>query len=166
MPTSIYPAALSTSSYNWVQLSSVTPTAVSTISFTSLTAYKYYKIVSNKLSTTTGATIIMTLNNDSTTTYSYLYLLYDGTKMANGSATNSNGIFIGLAGTGNASGYSGVVTINSDLTKEITYTAYGQNSRFGGSANWFDASQINRIDLTANGDTFNASGTIKIFGSN
>jgi len=167
MGATVFPAPSVQTDRNWVQLSSVTTTAVATIIFTSLTAYKYYKILSNKLVSSNGTNVTMTLNNDSTSTYSYLHLFNNTSILTTGSATGTTGIIIGIAGQGSASnGYSGVVTINSDLTKEITYTAYGNNSRFGGSANWFDASQISRIDLTVTGDTFGTSGTIKVFGSN
>jgi len=163
MGVTVFPAV--SPDRNWVQLSSVTPTVVSTISFTSLTAYKYYKIVNNKLSTVTSASALyLRLNNDSASNYGSVYIAASGGLNSSQGQTQINVGSVSLSGGGGA--YSGVITINSDLTKEILFTAFGATPNVNGTANWFDASQINRIDLIVPGDTFSATGTIKVFGSN
>jgi hypothetical protein len=165
MGASQVPAASVSADRKWVQLSSVTPTAVSTISFTSLTAYKYYKIVSNKLSTVTSASALyLRLNNDSASNYGSVYIAASG---GLGSSQGQAQIVVGTVSLSAGGGdYSGVITINSDLTKEIQFTAFGATPIVGGTGNWFDASQINRIDLILAGSFFSTTGTIKVFGSN
>lgn len=145
---------------NWVEIATSTPTGVSTVSFTSLTAYNFYKITYVGTLVSTGS-FYMTLNN-STSNYIHTAVYDTGSRLTgvgsqtsfdfrNSASSSSNSIMITLDNT------SGLTT--------ATGTVYG-GGRFYNSfeGSWNTKEQINRIDLVA--DANYSTGTIKIYGSN
>lgn len=166
------PATSSTGERTWVQLSSTTPsTNPTSISFTSLAAYKYYKVIVENGQTLTSPVMTMTINNDTTgTNYSYVALLNNitfGTNVSSGNAV----IPLGTC----------VAATNLNLEVTISYAdnlnlieAWVQNGNTTSntfysslSGKWKGATQLNRIDiLLAGGGQFANLGTYKVLGSN
>lgn len=159
MGASIIPAP-SVAGRNWVEIASSTPTGVSTVSFTSLASYNYYRVTYyGDLST--NSWLYMRLNNSATNYASTIISGYGNWNSVTGTVSSFTfgGTNIGIAQS---------LMITLDNTSGLTtatgtvYSGVGMNS-FEGA--WFTKEQINRIDLTTITGNF-SSGTIKVYGSN
>jgi hypothetical protein len=147
---------------NWVELASSTPTGVTSVSFTSLSAYNYYRVTySGDLDNATD--LNMRLNNSSVNYISSF--IYDAGSRLTISSSESRFIL-----TTGASGQRNKIMVTLDNTSGLTTaTGYSCNSTTIGNSfegAWLTKEQINRIDLfTGTGPNF-TTGTIKIYGSN
>jgi hypothetical protein len=146
---------------NWVEIATSTPTGVSTVSFTSLASYNYYRVTYAGILTANGY-LNMQLNNSSVNYASSAITGYDTWNSVFGSSNDFK------FGNTNVAGNLQSLMITLDNTSGLT-TASGtaisgtyMNS-FEGA--WFTKEQINQIKLTASAGNF-SSGTIKIYGSN
>jgi hypothetical protein len=159
MGASIIPAP-SVAGRNWVEIASSTPTLVSTVSFTSLASYNYYRVTYYG-DTSVNAFLLMKLNNSSTN--------YVSTAISGFGSWNSVFGSISSFNFGNTSvGLNQSIMVTLDNTSGLT-TATG-TVYCGAVANsfegaWFTKEQINRIDLSTSAGGF-STGTIKIYGSN
>jgi hypothetical protein len=165
MPTSIYPSALSTSSDNWVQISSVTPTnGASTVSFTSISGYKKLMLRINNISTGYS----LTFNSDTGSNYSFSYLQYTSSTFSGRTTQNNTSISVFSSGS---SSNSAQLTINETNTTGIKnlsgfgeyvsgvsyYLPSVQGSYFGSAA-------ITTVTLTTGSGTYTATGTVTLYG--
>ena len=147
---------------SWVQLASVTPTAVSSISFSGLTAYKYYRVVAWNISITASSVIYMRLNNDSGNNYSCSYLIQGTSPVAIQSATT----FIILGPNDNNPHSLDAYISYADQYAKIDFDIISLvASGKSGYGIWSGNTQVNRIDLNT-GVTFQANGNITVYGSN
>jgi hypothetical protein len=146
---------------NWVELASSTPTGVSTVSFTSLAAYNYYRITySGDLDNASSLNI--KLNNSSTAYISSV--AYDAGSQVDILGSNTQFRF----GDGTSTSNSIMITLDNSagLTTATGVSSFGSKYSNSFEGAWLTKEQINRIDLfTGTGPNF-TTGTIKIYGSN
>ena len=161
---------------SWVQLATSSPTSGATVSFTSLSSYKQYRVVMSNVDVAAGnPTLNMTLNNTASN-YSYAFSFYDGTKMNNagGYALSSINIQPGSNALTPRYGFAAEILIdfaNQATPKSIRYAlgasaGYTSQSYANTWAIWNDTSTVNRIDFTLSSSSFVASSTFTVFGSN
>lgn len=147
---------------NWVEIGTTSSPSGSTISFTSLASYQYYRIrLDVELSTSAHLTI--TLNNS---TSGYISSFINGLGAWNSVYSNLSTSFR-MFGSDYTSAQKMDMTIDntSTLTTAKAVSMSGLPA-FGWEGAWLGSNaQINRIDLSTSTGTF-SSGTIKIFGSN
>lgn len=145
---------------NWVEIATSTPTGVSTVSFTSLASYNYYRVTYNGDLVSNGY-LSMRLNNSAT---NYASTIINGT----GSWNSVYGITSSFAFGSTGVGLQQSLMVTLDNTSGLTtasgtvFSGVGINS-FEGA--WFTKAQIDRIDLISSTPNF-STGTIKIYGSN
>jgi hypothetical protein len=160
---------------SWVQLATSSPTSGSAVSFTSLSAYKQYRIIIGNLNVAAGSPALsMTLNNTASN-YSTAAGSYNsgGSFYANYGLNNTSSISIN-SGTFNQSyyGFTSEILIdfsNQSTPKSIRYSmassVIATNSYVDAWAIWDNTATVNRIDFSLTSSTF-TSGTITVFGSN
>lgn len=146
----------------WVELASSSPTSGSTVTFSSLTQYKNYKISYFNVDTS-SASVIFTLrfNNDSGSNYAFVNNANQGGVSGSGVQT-----FIEL-NRSSQNDNTGEIFIQdaNELIKDITFWHSSSTAVNEGYAYWNSQSVIDRIDLILTNATF-SSGTIKVYGRN
>lgn len=150
----------------WAELATSSPTSGSSVTFSSLTEYSNYKVSYFNANSSAGATLTLTLNNDTTSSYSWIAHKDSGTVSSDGLDTS---IRLGDLGSGgSATAGSGVITIldANQLIKNISYFHSGNEDANNGQGYWNDQSVINRIDFTLSGGATFTGGTIKVYGRN
>lgn len=141
----------------WTEVATSSPTSGSSVTLSSLPAASKLRIVGFNLTGSiggSGANLGLTINNDTTTSYTYAY---DTT----GDTTNSE-ISLGVSATR----FSFVLTFdpaNQAIYKNgIGFSANTSDTRNNFNALWANTAIIDRFDLTLSAGTF-TSGTIKVF---
>ena len=150
--------------------------ATSSVTFNSISgSYTDLILIVSSGSTTTGGTCNLTLNNDTTTTYSYTYLEgQDGTTpnaiSGRGTSTSSipiSGINVGPGSIPNTyiaqiMNYANTTTYKTVLSRSNIIRAYSAVTATVGL--WRSTSAVTRIDLTHSSSTFPASSTFTLYG--
>jgi hypothetical protein len=147
---------------NWVQISSVTPTAgVSTVSFTSISGYKKLMLRVNGIS----SSALLTFNSDTSANYAYSNLQSSTTfsgavagadtsvALSGGSATSAV-ITIDEANTSGLKNFNGFSTgfTGATVAKPILQGAY------------YGTAAITTVTLTTVSGTYTATGTVTLYG--
>jgi hypothetical protein len=176
MGASTIPATNGAPITSWVQLATSSPTSGATVSFTSLSSYKQYRVVMSNVGVNTGnPTLSMTLNNTASN-YSYALPFYNqaSSLYQNVGINNSSSININAGTTFNTSyyGFTSEIVIdfsNQSTPKSIRYSmassTIATNSYVDAWAIWNNTATVDRIDFSLSSNSF-ASGTITVFGSN
>lgn len=169
MGVSQIPASTATGGRNWVQLGTSTPTTGSTVSFTSLATYNFYRVVTERVVTSGNESFLIRLNNDTSSKYAttqfYSGTLSSGVPALSGSPTTALNC-----------GYFSVQPIFSNIVIDNTSTLTTATGFCTSTGNvytnldgmWSGNAQINRIDVLIGAATFSGSntGTITVYGSN
>ena len=138
----------------WTEVATSSPTSGSSVTLSSLPAASKLRIVGFNLTASSSAGLGLTINNDTTTSYTYAY---DTT----GDTTNSE-ISLGVTATR----FSFVLTFdpaNQAIYKNgIGFSANTSDTRNNFNVLWANTAVIDRFDLTLSAGTFTA-GTIKVF---
>lgn len=154
------------STQKWVELASSSPTSGSTVTFSSLTEYRDYKISYFNCNASSGAGLQLQFNNDTGNSYAFIANKDSGIVSSDGL---NNAIILGnLSDGGSANAGTGVITISdaNQLIKTVNFFHCGNEDANTGQGYWNSQSVINRIDLTiASGNTW-TGGTIKVYGRN
>lgn len=170
MAISTFPAP-TTGADNWVQISSVTPTAgAATVSFTSISGYKKLLLRVNAPQLGSTGTITLTFNSDGGANYDYASI---GTNSSPIAVSYINVGATGIAmGTGSTTGPKLNLTIDEVLTSnKKTLSGFLQQMTTSGTANvltdikgsYFASAAITTVTLTAS-TTFSANGTVALYG--
>lgn len=167
-----------TGSDNWVQISSVTPTAsVSTLSFSSISGYKKLMLRIVAPGQSTAANIAITFNGDTGSNYTFTsnlgYLPVTSSvwkplvsfDAANITLTNQS------AGVDATSTKAVLILNETNTTNAKTFTAISYKDT-GSSATsypgtvgtYFGSAAITSVTLTLSAGTFTASGTVALYG--
>jgi hypothetical protein len=159
MGASQVPASSATASDNWVQISSVTPTAgVTTLSFTSIAGYKKLMLTINGVTLASSGNISLRLNNDSASNY----------VKTSSSAQSAFGTSI-LLNTNTASAITAVVEVNStDNTGLKTLSGNSATTAVGAyeymiRGLYLASASITQVNLVSS-QNFNAVGTVALYG--
>ena len=160
-------------SNTYVALQTVTASAASTVSFTSIPAtYTDLRIVAVGTSTTAGSSVNnwrMTFNGDSTSgLYSNTALYGNGSAAASARDSNGNYMYLGLVGqtSNTAQPVSTFDIMNyANSTTNKTVIARGSaasDSTYASVGLWRNTASINRVDLFMSGAT--VTGTFTLYG--
>jgi len=150
---------------NWVQLATATASG-STVSFTSLSEYRNYKVSFFNVTSTLGSAMYLTFNNDTGNNYAYLNVKDSGTIKSEALA-NKIEVAEQLTSSDGSSGIFTVLDANQVIKNIDYFTAKagtGTEST-NGEGFWNNTGVINRIDLSVSSTTF-SGGTIKVYGCN
>ena len=160
--------------------SQVLGSSVASVTFSSIPqTYTDLKLVSS--SRTDGGvsadTIKMQFNSDTTTNYSWTYLIEDSSGSAGSGRTSSNPYFSqiiidGSASTSNVFGSADIYISNYTLssTKQLISFSTQENNSATAASIWLNAqyyrgtSPITSITLIANGDNFIANSSFYLYG--
>lgn len=150
----------STNERNWIELATTSPSGVLTVSFTSLNAYRYYRVdIFGVSASGSNVRIGLRFNNDTGSNYAS----NGGTTATNGPATS-----IGMIQGGQT---NNVILAYIENTANLTTvqvplaTNDSINTNTPGIYGWWNGdAQINRIDVIATQSI--ASGSITVYGSN
>lgn len=163
MAATVFPAVTSVSSDNWVQISSVTPTAsASTVSFTSISGYKKLMLKVNGIS----AGSLLTFNSDTGANYWYSNLQQSNTTFSG--AVTAADTSVGLT---NGASTSVVFTVNETNTSGLK-NFNGFSTYFSGvtvskptlQGAYFGTAAITTVTLTTVSGTYTATGTVTLYG--
>ena len=163
-----------TGSDNWVQISSVTPTAsVSTVSFTSISGYKKLMLRVIKPGFSGSPTTTLTLNSDTGANYAYSaagisnytsITLYDSIYGINEAGIplgkSSSSLGLGALVIINEANTTGVKTI-SGFAQNTSTPTYVYSSLTG---EYFASAAITTVTITLSTGTFTAAGTVSLYG--
>lgn len=151
---------------NWVELATSSPTSGSTVTFSSLPEYRYYKISYFDMDTSSTSSVFnLRLNNDSGSNYAYISIM--DTDVSSDGVTTA--IRLGLGSGGSAINHSGVILIEdaNQPIKEIDFWHAGSNGDANnGKGFWNNTAKIDRVDFLLTGGPTFSSGTVKIYGRN
>jgi hypothetical protein len=170
MGASVIPAT-GAGSDNWVQISSITPTAASSsVSFTSISGYRKLLLRTNGLTLTGSGSTNLIFNSDTGANYTYGSPQWDNTSYSNvyTSAGTSINLFAGTGGIGTTATFI-IDSVSTNGIKTFTFFGYGQSTAstnvFANAQGLYLASSaITSITLRASGTTFNAAGTLTLYG--
>ena len=156
----------STGNRSWVQLGTSSPTSGSTVSFTSLTAYSFYRVVVWNANFNTSAQPTMRFNNDSGNNYSHVYTVTTGGTYTSVGNAASSGIVFNVSGNTTSFMTDVLIDNTSNLTSTSSWSNWASgNPSPSGDGFWNGNAQINRIDIFVSAASF-TSGTITVYGSN
>ena len=157
-----------TGSDNWVQISSVTPTAsAATLTFSSIGTYKKLMLRLNNPGLSGTGTVTITLNGDTGTKYSLYGVPFAGSGVTALSDQSTAGFIFGTA----IASISGSIVIEqadtsnlkniSGYAKVTTASPVGQFSYLAGA--YLASAAISSITITLT-STFAATGTVALYG--
>ena len=159
---------------SWVQLATSSPTSGATVSFTSLSSYKQYRVVMSGVDVNTGGpNMTMTLNNTASNYSSAItYWNNNQSRIQNDGYNSTTSVLINPPSNQNTALFTFAAEIlidyaNQSTPKSIRYSL-GQgntNSYPNAWAIWNNTATVNRIDFTLSSNSF-AAGTFTVFGSN
>lgn len=159
---------------SWVQLATSSPTSGATVSFTSLSSYKQYRVILSGINAAAGTpNLNMTLNNTASN-YSSAVSFYNTaqSRFQNDGSNSTTSLLINPPSTqNNGLTFSAEILIdyaNQSTPKSIRYSL-GQgtsNSYANAWAIWNNTATVDRIDFTLSSSSFIASSTFTVFGSN
>jgi len=177
-PSSGLSASELITSPTWTEIANTSGSGVASISFTSLSGYRRYKIWwEDFLPSVNGESISLRINNDSNSNY-----LWFGTITRNGSTpqtiwTNNYASFISLGGFGgNNTAYSGsgwveINNANSTSLKDLNHYASGLNSSGTGCVSqlysiYTGTSAISSLQILTDGGGNMYINNIRLYGGN
>lgn len=168
MGASVIPAASATASDNWVQISSVTPTAsAATLTFSSIGTYKKLMLRLNNPGLSGSPTVTITFNGDTGTKYSLYGLPYAVSGVTAIGDQSAAGLILGTS----LSAIAGAIVIEqadtsnlkniSGYAKATTASPVATFSYLAGA--YLASAAISSITITLTG-TFAATGTVVLYG--
>ena len=161
---------------SWVQLATSSPTSGATVSFTSLTSYKQYRVILSGINAAAGTpNLNMTLNNTASN-YSSAVTFYNSsqTRLENSGTNTTTSLLINPPSNLNtaSSVFAAEILIdyaNQSTPKSIRYSV-GQGNQSNSYANawaiWNNTATVDRIDFTLSSSSFIAPSAFTVFGSN
>ena len=171
MAVSTFPSPATASVPNWQLLQTATPSAVAAVTFSGLSGYAKYRIVTTNLTVVTCvANPTFTLNGDSGTNYSRVGVGGSSPAAATGTVL-SNGLSIGSGLTTTVNMMvvteieNALLLAPKVLTLNYYYSNNGPGALIGGVGVYQTTSLLTSITFTLSASTFNG-GSIYLLGVN
>jgi hypothetical protein len=161
---------------NWVLISSVTPTATTSVNFTGISGYRKLMIIATSCGFASDAYPLIRLNNDSGGNYSHVAFAHFRETNVGQLMAFSTSSFSPMVNTAAQNGWAFQCVIDNTDTTGVKIAninaGFERSSGAGGNiyrtmnntALYKASAAITQVNIVSSSPNFNASGTIELYG--